>query len=129
MVDNARMTADMVMNIGPNMFEIVDLMSGENGCRDVVVHEIMHIMQMGCKCEGIEHCTRRGGFLYRGDDFELNTTDFGWLFEGSAERMMCNITGDVALTYKYMINYICTANLATTLRNDVPANYLETLSF
>ena len=60
------MTADMVMNIGPNMFEIVDLMSGENGCHDVVVHEIMHIMQMGCKCEGIEHCTRRGGFCIDG---------------------------------------------------------------
>jgi len=129
MVDNAQVTADMVMNISPNMFEIVDLMSGENGCRDVVVHEIMHIVQMGCKCEGIEHCTRRCGFSYRWDDFELNTTDFGWLFEGSAERMMCNITGDVALTYKYMINYICTANLATTLKNDVPANCLETLSF
>ena len=129
MVDNAQVTADMVMNISPNMFEIVDLMSGENGCRNVVVHEIMHIVQMGCKCESIEHCTRRCGFSYRWDDFELNTTDFGWLFEGSAERMMCNITGDVALTYKYMINYICTANLATTLKNDVPANCLETLSF
>ena len=129
MVDNAQVTADMVMNISPNMFEIVDLMSGENGCRNVVVHEIIHIVQMGCKCESIEHCTRRCGFSYRWDDFELNTTDFGWLFEGSAERMMCNITGDVALTYKHMINYICTANLATTLKSDVPANCLETLSF
>ena len=70
MVDNAQVTADMVMNISPNMFEIVDLMSGENGCRNVVVHEIMHIVQMGCKCESIEHCTRRCGFSYRWDDFE-----------------------------------------------------------
>ena len=129
MVDNAQVTADMVLHISPNMFEIVDLISGKNGCRNVVIHEIMHIVQMGCQCEDIEHCTRRCGFSYRWDDFEMNSSDFGWLFEGSAERMMCNLTGDVALTYKYMINYICTMNLSTITNNDVPANYLETLSF
>lgn len=129
MVDNAQVTADMVLHVSPNMFEIVDLMSGENGCRNVVIHEIMHIIQMGCHCENIEHCTRRCGFSYRWDDFEMNSSDFGWLFEGSAERMMCNLTSDVALTYKYMINYICTMNLTTIMKQDVPANYLETLSF
>lgn len=129
MVDNAQVTADMVLNISPNMFEIVDIMAGENGCRNVVIHEVMHIIQMGCKCEDIEHCTRRCGVSYRWDDFELNSTDFNWLFEGSAERMMCNLTGDDALTYKYMINYICTMNLSTIADEKVPANYLETLSF
>ena len=129
MVDNAQVTAEMVLNISPNMFEIVELMSGKNGCRNVVIHEIMHIVQLGCQCENIEHCTMRCGFSYRWDDFDINSTDFRWLFEGSAERMMCNITGDVALTYKYMINYICTMNIATMLNDSVSANYLETLSF
>ena len=129
MVDNAQVTADMVMNISPNMFKIVDIMSDENGCRDVVIHEIMHIIQVGCPCEEIEHCTRRCGISFRWDDFEFNTSDFGWLFEGSAERAMCNLTGDEPFTYKYMINYICSLNLCTMLNQENPANYAETLSF
>lgn len=129
MVDNAQVTADMVMHISPNMFEIVELMSGDSACRDVVIHEIMHIIQIGCSCEEIENCTRRCGVSYRWSDFELNTSDFGWFFEGSAERSMCNLTGNEPITYKYMINYICSVNLATMLDEDVPANYAETISF
>ncbi len=129
MVDNAQVTADMVMNISPNMFQIVDMMSDENGCRNVVIHEIMHIVQIGCTCEQIEHCTRRCGISYRWDDFDFNTSDFGWFFEGSAERSMCNLTGDELFTYEYMINYICSVNLCTFLNKNNPANYAETISF
>lgn len=129
MVDNAQVTSDMVMNISPNMFQIVNLMSNENGCRNVVIHEIMHIVQIGCPCEAIEHCTRRCGISYRWDDFDFNTSDFGWFFEGSAERSMCNLTGDKLFTYEYMINYVCSLNLCTLLNEDNPANYAETISF
>lgn len=129
MVDNAQVTAEMVLQTSPNMFEIANNMSGENACRNIVVHEIMHIIQMGCACEEIPNCTRRCGFSFYWDDFALNTSDFGWFSEGSAERSMCNLTGDEPYTYKTMINYICLLNLATMLDEGVPANYAETLSF
>ncbi len=129
MVDNAQVTADMVMYISPTMFEIVESMNGDDACRNVVIHEIMHIVQIGCSCEKIKNCTRRCGISYRWSDFELNTTDFGWFFEGSAERNMCNLTGGKPITYRYMIDYIASLNLATMLKNDVTANYAETISF
>lgn len=129
MVDNAQVTSEMVLNISPTMFQVVDLMTDENGCRDVVIHEIMHIIQTGCSCEETEHCTRRCGISFFWDDFEFNTSDFRWLFEGSAERSMCNLTGDELFTYENMINYICSLNMCTVLKEDVPANYAETLSF
>ena len=42
MVDNAQVSADMVLKISPNMLEIVDNMKGEGASRDVLMHEIMH---------------------------------------------------------------------------------------
>ena len=129
MVDNAQVSADMVLKISPNMLEIVDNMKGEGASRDVLMHEIMHIVQIGCSCEEIENCTRRCGISYYCSDSVLNTSDFPWLFEGSAERVKCNLTGTEPVTYQYKINYICSLNLATMLKQDVPANYLETLSF
>ncbi len=129
MVDNAQVTSDMVLHISPTMFQIVDIMTNENGCRNVVIHEVMHIVQMGCLCEEIKHCTRRCGISYYWDDFEFNTSDFRWLFEASAERSMCNLTGDELFTYEYMINYLCSLNLCTVLNENIPANYAETLSF
>jgi len=129
MVDNAQVSADMVMKISPNMLKIVDNMKGEHGSRDVIIHEIMHIVQIGCSCEEIKNCSRRCGISYYCSDTEFNTSDFPWLFEGSAEQIKCNLTGTKPVTYQYKINYICSLNLATLLKENIPANYLETLSF
>lgn len=129
MMDNAHVTKDMVLNISNIMFETISMMKGDNAGRNVIMHETMHMIQMGCACEEIENCSRRCGISLYWEDFPLNTADWGWFFEGSAERMVCNITGDAPVTYEYMINYLCSLNLSVLLRDDVDAGYVEAISF
>lgn len=99
MLSYAEVSKDMVLSISKNNTEIVLNMKDENGLRNVLVHETMHIIQLGCECEDIDHCERRAGISVYWDGFTLNTTDWTWFVEGSAERNMCNLTGEDATTY------------------------------
>ena len=128
-LDFASVTPDMIMQLGDGMLQFASIMAEGTGVRDVVVHEIMHMIQLGCSCEEIEHCARRVGITYRWDDVDLQGNDWAWFFEGSAELNMCMLTGDDPMTYKYMINYLQSVNLATFLNSDIPANYAQTISF
>lgn len=125
----AAVTSDMKMELGNAMLNFANTLAGGNGVRDVIIHETMHIIQLACKCEKTEHCTRRAGVTYRWDDVELQGNDWAWFFEGSAEQVMTMLTGDEPMTYKNMINYIQSVNLATFLRSDLPANYAQTVCF
>lgn len=129
MLSYAEVSHDLVLAISKNNTEIVLNMKGENGFRNVLIHEIMHIIQIGCECEQIEHCERRCGISVYWDDFPLNTTDWGWFFEGSAERNMCNLTGEDAISYQYKMDYLCSYTLSVLLREDVDADTMETISF
>lgn len=104
-------------------------MNGDSAIRDVVIHEIMHIVQFGCSCEKTEHCERHVGFTYLWDDVKFQGNDWSWLVEGSAELNMCMLTGDDPITYQNKINYIQSLNLATFLKKTVSADYAQALSF
>ena len=125
----AEVTTDMILQLGDAMLQFANIMTGGTGTRDVLIHEIMHMVQLGCACEDIDHCVRRAGITYRWDDVELQGNDWAWLFEGSAELNMCMLTGDNPMTYQTMINYIQSLNLAAFLDNSIPANYAQTISF
>ena len=96
---------------------------------NVIVHETMHILQFGCACEQIEGCERRFGPSHAYSDWEQDYADWTWLGEGSAERMACLYMGTEPMTYFNHINYILTCDLVNVLRDDIPANYIETLYF
>jgi hypothetical protein len=104
-------------------------MKGEDGFSRVMTHEIMHIIQIGCVCENIENCGRRAGIAVYWDDFSLNTTDWTWMVEGSAERHMCTLTGGEAVSYQYKMDYLCSLTMSVLLRETVKPDTIETLCF
>ena len=129
MLSFAEVSEDMVLSISKGNTQIVLTLKGEDGFVRVLTHETMHIIQIGCSCEGIENCSRRAGIAYYWDDFFLNTADWMWLAEGGAERNMCSLTGGKALTYQYKIDYLCSYAMALMLRDEVAADTMETLCF
>lgn len=129
MLSYAQVSKDLVLSISKVNTGIVLNIKGEDAFSRVLIHEIMHIIQIGCQCEEIENCSRRAGMSVYWDDFSLNTGDWTWLVEGSAERMMCNLTGKDAVSYQYKMDYICSFTLSVLLRDDVQADTMETLCF
>lgn len=128
MLSFAEVSADMVLSISKNNTEIILNIKGEDGFSRVLTHETMHMIQLGCACEGIENCTRRAGIALYWEDFPLNTTDWTWMVEGSAERLMCSLTGGDAVTYQYKMDYLCSMTMSILLREDVAADTMETMS-
>ena len=129
MLSYAQVSDELILSVSKNNTEIVLNMKGENGFRNVLIHELMHIIQIGCLCENIENCSRRAGISLFWDDFTLNTTDWVWFVEGSAERNMCAITGDEATTYQYKMDYICSFTMSVLLRDDIKTDTFETICF
>lgn len=127
-LDFAAIEPGMVLHINKHTAKTVNVFSSSN-MYSVIVHETMHIIQFGCECEQIENLLRRCGIAYAYSDLEQDTTDCLWLSEGSAERMACMYTNVEPMTYKNHVNYILSLELATILKDDIPANYVETISF
>lgn len=129
MLSYAQVTPELILAISKNNTQIVLNMKGEDGFSRVLTHEIIHIIQIGCGCENIENCGRRAGISVYWDDFTLNTTDWTWMVEGSAERVMCSITGGEAVSYQYKMDYLCSLTMSVLLRDTVKADTMETLCF
>lgn len=129
MLSYAQVSQKMILSISKNNTSIVLNMKGEDGFSRVMAHEIMHIIQIGCSCENIENCGRRAGIAMYWDDFTLNTTDWTWMVEGSAERHMCTLTGGEAVSYQYKMDYLCSLTMSVLLRDPVRADTMETLCF
>lgn len=129
MLSYAQVSKDLVLSISKVNTGIVLNIKGEDAFSRVLIHEIMHIIQIGCQCEEIENCSRRAGISVYWNDFSLNTSDWTWLVEGSAERMMCKLTGKDAVSYQYKMDYICSFTLSVLLRDNVRADTMETLCF
>ncbi len=129
MLSYAQVTEEMILKLSQNNTTILLNMQGNKSFSQVLTHEVMHIIQIGCTCENFEDGCRRAGIAMYWDDFTLNTTDWSWLAEGSAERHMCNLTGLGAVSYQYKMDYICSLNLSVLLRDSVQADTIETLCF
>lgn len=129
MLSYAQVSSDLVLSISQNNTGIMLNLKGEDAFSRVMTHEIMHIIQIGCACEKIPGCSRRAGIALFLDEFTLNTTDWTWFVEGSAERNMCNLTGGEAMTYQYKMDYICSMTMSTLLRDCVKADTMETICF
>ncbi len=129
MLSFAEVSSDMILSLSQNNTEIVLTLKGEDGFTRVLTHEIMHIIQIGCTCEAIENAGRRAGICVYWEDFSLNTTDWTWMAEGSAERHMCHITGGEAVSYQYKMDYLCSMTMSVLLRDSVDADTMETICF
>ena len=129
MLSYAQVNEKLVLAVSKYNTGIVLNMKGEDAFRNVLVHETMHLIQIGCTCERIQNCQRRCGICIYWEDFQLNTTDWGWMFEGAAERNMCTLTGGQATSYQYKMDYLCSFSMSVLLREDTQADTMETLHF
>lgn len=129
MLSYAQVNEKMVLCLSGLSANIANVLEGENGYSRILVHEIIHILQMGCTCEQIENCSRRAGICCYYDDSALNLGDWTWMVEGSAERHMCRLTGSGAVSYQYKMDYLCSMTMAILLRPEVQADTIENLSF
>ena len=129
MMSFAQVSEKMVLSISETNANILLRLEGENTFSDVLTHEIMHIIQIGCLCENIENCSRRAGISISWKYSDKNLADWTWMVEGSAERHMCNVTGSGAVSYQYKIDYLCSMTMSILLRDSVKADTMENLSF
>lgn len=126
-LSHAQVNSDMTLIVNRSTSKMLVMSKGEKAFSSVIIHELFHIVQMGCSCEKIPNCSRRAGISVYWDDFNLNTADFKWLAEGSAEKLTTSITNAENVTYTNYINYLNTLTLSTLLINDTKVDALETI--
>lgn len=130
-VANAFVTDDNCLIISPNMLQVADLINGKGTREDVFIHEIVHFLQKGCNCDLNKNTNlkRNFGFSYGFKNLEVNSLDFTWIYEASAEKNMMNLTGHDPLVYKNMIGYLESLSLVNLLSDSYNVNDTEELSF
>lgn len=130
-VANAFVTDDNCLIISPNMLEVANMINGKGTEEDIFIHEIIHLLQKGCNCDLNKNTNlkRNFGISYGFKNLEVNSLDFTWLYEASAEKNMMNLTGHDPLVYKNMIGYLESLSLVNLLNPSYSVNDTEELSF
>ncbi len=130
MLDFAQVTDKWVLAVNNLTASMAQTLKGEGAYRNTIIHESMHIIQIGCECEEIgENAGRRCGICVYWDDWDLNSADWGWFFEASAERNASNLTNADPMTYTYWVDYLCSFDMAVILDKDNSADVMETVCF
>ena len=130
-LSNAFVTNDNCLVISPNMIKFANTINGDGTYEDILKHEIIHLLQKGCNCDlkNNSNLKRNFGVSYGFNNIELNSLQFSWLYEASAEKNMVNYTGHDALVYKNMIGYLESLSITNLIKNDYKVNDTENLSF
>lgn len=130
-MSNAFVTNDNCLIISPNMMKFANIVNGDGTNEDVLKHEIIHLLQKGCNCDlnKNENLKRNFGISYGFENIEINSLDFTWFYEASAEKNMVNYTGHNPLVYKNMIGYLESISLANIASDSYKVNDTEKLSF
>lgn len=124
----AYVSEDMFVHVNKSFSNSASGTDGDGFYR-IIVHETMHLLQLGCLCEKEQINGRRLGVSCYYFDWDTQYADWTWLGEGSAERMSNLYTGEATMTYPENIAVIRTMDVIAALREDLPANYVETISF
>ncbi len=129
--NNAFVTDDNCLVVSPNMLEVAQLINGKGTDEDVLIHEINHLLQKGCNCDLNKNSNlkRNYGFSYGFKNIGVNSLDFSWIYEASAEKNMVNYTGHEPLVYKNRIGYLESLSLVNITNENYKVNDTEKLSF
>lgn len=130
-VANAFVTDDNCLIISPNMLEVASLINGKGTDKDIFIHEINHFLQKGCNCDlnNNDNLKRNFGISYGFNNVKVNSLDFTWLYEASAEKNMMNLTSHEPLVYQNMIGYLESLSLVNLLNDNYKVADTEKLSF
>ena len=129
MLNFATVTKERILYISENSADIVTNLYGENAYRDTLVHEAMHLIQLGCPCEAENDWDRRAGIAYSYPDFEENSLDWSWFPEGIAEHTMSLLTGDEPITYASYLRYLRTFHLVTVPDTTSKAHAVDAIGY
>jgi len=130
MLDFAQVTDKWVLAVNNLTASMAQTLKGEGAYRNTIMHETMHLIQIGCQCESIgEAAGRRCGICVHWEDWEMNSADWGWFFEASAERCASSLANTDPMTYTYLIDYLSSFNMAAILDGDNAADRMETVCF
>ena len=127
----AQVDKERVLSVNPFTASISEMRDGKNSYFNVLVHETVHMIQIGCPCEEKQHemISRRCGLSCFWDDFSANTADWPWLIEGSAEYFMSKLTGISPRTYKFKVGYINSYTMSAILNDNVNVDDMAKLCF
>ena len=110
-----------------NTLKIKATSKDQDVVEDTISHEAVHLLQKSC--EDNLKLKYRIGNSYRFDNLDVNPLFYNWFYEGAAEKLSNNYTGDTPLVYKYYVNYINSINLSAVLGNhSIDEAELTTLS-
>jgi len=119
---------DDLFVVSPSMVKVSTVIKqSDNTEYDVMVHETMHLIQKSCK-DNLDGKTQVGVSQHF-DNLNVNSLDWSWYIEGSAENAMSNYTQHEPTTYKYLISYLKSLNLATILDDNVSVHDLDNVNF
>ena len=128
---NAYVDDDDLMAVSPAMLKVVDVMNrntGNDASRDVIVHEAMHLIQKACKHNMEYDKYSQIGISKKWEDLDVNTLQWRWFYEGSAEKLMTTYTGDSPITYKYIVSYFDSLTTAGIASDSIQVDSMEEVS-
>jgi len=130
-MSNAFVSNDNCLVLSPNMLKFANMINGQGTDEDVLKHEIIHFLQKGCNCDLMKNkdLKKNYGFCYNFENLEINSLDYTWFYEASAEKNMMNYTNHDPLVYKNMIGYLESLSLVNLCKSDYKVNDTENLSF
>ena len=117
---NAYVTTDGCMILSPKMISSVGKLNKQDIFKDIVSHETIHLLQKSC-IDTLKIKDSLGNSI-KFEDLTVNPLYWSWFFEGCAEKMSMNYTGDAAVTYQTYVGYIDSFSLSTILCDD---NYVD----
>lgn len=127
---NAYVNLDNVLVISPNMINLVQIMDNSRDAkRDILLHESKHLIQKSCVDNENNEKETKIGISHEWNDLDVNPLKWNWFYEASAEKAMCNQTGNDVITYKYLVSYLDSITMATVLKDNVSADQTEYLCF
>ena len=128
-LSNSSVTDDDCLLINLDMINTLKIKAtskDQDVVEDTISHEAVHLLQKSC--EDNLKIKYRIGNSYKFDNLEVNSLFYNRFYEGPAEKLSNNYTGDTPLVYNYYINYINSLNLSTVLGNhEVDSAELTTL--
>ena len=116
---------------GVMWLDVSKLKSDKKLLKNVISHETIHLVQ-ACSLNELKESDYKSrlGCSYRFSDLIVNSLDWDWFIEGTAEVMMMKENSlDFALTYDNLIRIIETVKYSTILNPDNGVDDFESLSF
>ena len=128
--NNAFVTNDNCLIISSNMIDMTKMVKKDDISYKVLIHEINHLLQKGCNCEIQNNSLISSyGFSNTFSNVDVNSMDYSWFYEATAEKNMSDYLGCEPITYKSLIGYLDSMVFINGLDKNHNIDDVESLAF